>query len=94
MRYRLAVAMSKTGTIAAGFLCAWVYRFRSHGESLTSLRVLFGVALFLLSFALTLVWQSVSKVRSWSWLTTFAGFSLSAVVVCIAMVVVIRSIPW
>jgi hypothetical protein len=92
MSDRLAAAMTKTGTIAAGYLTAWVYRCQSQGDSLSPQRVLFGVVLFFLSFAVALAWQGISKVRYWSRGTTFLGFTLSMVVVCIAVVTAIRSI--
>jgi hypothetical protein len=90
MNDRVATAISKTGTIAGGYLVAWAYRCHSHGESLASKRALFVFALLLGSFAVALAWQGVSKVRYWSWTMTFIGFSLSLVVVSIAVVTVIR----
>jgi hypothetical protein len=90
MSDRLATAISKTGTIAGGYVFAWADRCHSQGESLASKRALFGVARLLVSFAVALAWQGVSKVRYWSWLMTFLGFSLSLVVVSIAVVTVLR----
>jgi hypothetical protein len=84
--------MTKTGTIAGLYFSVWLYRFHSQGGSLSSKRALVGVALFLVSFAVALAWQGVSKVKFWSWWMTFLGFGLSLGVVSIALVVVVRLI--
>ena len=90
MSDRLAVAMTKTGTIAGGYFAVLVYRLHSQGDSLFSKRALYAVALVLVSFAVALTWQGVSKVNCWSWWMTFLGFTLSLVVVSIALIAVVR----
>ena len=88
MSDRLAAALTKTGTIVGGYISAWMYRCHSQGDALSSKRALFGVGLFLVSLAVALAWQGVSKVRYWSWWMTFLGFTLSVIVLSIALVAV------
>jgi hypothetical protein len=91
MSDRLTAGLAKTGTIAAGYFAAWVYRCQSRGDSLSSKRVYYGAAVVAVAFAIAMAWQAASNLKGWSWGMSFLGFTLSLVIVCVAVVIVVRS---
>jgi hypothetical protein len=83
--------LMRTGTIALGFLFAWLYRLHSRGDSLTSKRVLYGVLMLLAAFLLAVAWQARSKVPLWSWWMTFLAYTASLIGISLATVVVVKA---
>jgi hypothetical protein len=92
MRDKVIGILARNGTIAAGLLCAWLYRLHSRGDALFTRRVLYGVVMVFVTFMLASAWQATSKVERWSWFTTLLAFVATLMVVNIATVVGIYGI--
>jgi hypothetical protein len=90
MNDRLSAAVTRTGTIAAGFFAFWVYRCQSRGDALSSKRVLVGAALILVALAAALGWEVSSNVKGWTWWMSALGFTLCLIIVCVAVVIGLR----